>query len=165
MESEINITELYERYYDRLLRFAGSLARDDSMAEDLVQETFTRAVSNLELLGMLPAYKVRSWLFSVLKNHFLDLARRKRFEFHEDETEISVNESLSMSMDLSDLLACLPDSLSDIVFKRYWLGMNSFEIAGSLSIPPSTARSRLKTALGILKKKIKREDICYEKDY
>ncbi len=155
----MDIAELYEKYYDRLLRFAGSLARDDSLAEDLVQETFTRAMSSLELLRVLPAHKVRSWLFSVLKNYFLDLARRKRFEFLEADLELPVNESNIQGADISELMGCLPDSLSDIVFKRYWLGMNSYEISESLSVPPSTVRSRLKTAVGILRKRINKEDL------
>jgi RNA polymerase sigma-70 factor (ECF subfamily) len=49
------------------------------------------------------------------------------------------------------LLSKLSDKFRDVVFKRYWLGMNSSEIARVMSVPASTVRWRLHTALKLLK--------------
>ena len=52
-----------------------SLAHDSDRADDLVQETFMRAMANLQLLEMLNTYQVRSLLYRTLRNRFIDERR------------------------------------------------------------------------------------------
>lgn len=146
------IAELYEVYSDQLMGYGVSISRDVDVAEDLLQETFTRALLNLELLKILPESKRRSWLYRVLKNCFID---RKRQESHlayiSDQIELSGEFDFGARSDAMKLLSRLPSKLSDVVFKKFWLGMTSVEIARALSLPAATVRSRLHTALKLLK--------------
>ena len=48
-----SIAQLYEEYEDALIRYALRLTHDRDWAEDLVQDTFVRAMGHLELLKML----------------------------------------------------------------------------------------------------------------
>lgn len=151
------IEELYDRYYGQLRCFATRLTRDADRAEELAQETFARAAANIELLGVMPEYKRRSWLYSVLKNYNTDLARRGRFEeaFDENTEAESACGDPDSKLDAEKMLAKLPGNLRDIVFKRYWLDMTSAEIAETLSIPDSTVRYHLRTAINLLRTKNK----------
>ncbi|PLX19303.1 MAG: hypothetical protein C0601_02300 [Candidatus Muiribacterium halophilum] len=51
------IEELYQEYYDMLWKFARTLAKHEAEADEIVQETFLRAVKNSSLLATLPSYK------------------------------------------------------------------------------------------------------------
>jgi RNA polymerase sigma-70 factor (ECF subfamily) len=54
-----------------------------------------------------------------------------------------------------EAMTILPEKIRDIVYKRYWLGMTSKEIGDSLSLPPSTVRYHLSSAISLLKNKYK----------
>lgn len=59
-----------------LYQFAISLTGQDANAEDLVQETFLSAYENFAELD--DEAKVKKWLFAILKNHYLQLCRRRK---------------------------------------------------------------------------------------
>lgn len=148
------VEELYERYFNLLRNFAFSLCHNMDEAEDLVQETFMKALSYGALLETLPEYKRRAWLFTVLKNRFIDLWRKKKFETHL-EKQVKVSQNVKMSqLAISSLLSSLPELFRDIIYKHYYLGMTSREISEELSIPASTVRYYLRKARKLIKKKI-----------
>ncbi len=65
--------EAYRKYHKELYLYALSLCRDETLAEDLVSETFYKAfIGSNQAKG-----HFKYWLFRVLKNHFIDLTRKK----------------------------------------------------------------------------------------
>lgn len=60
----------------RLRRFAASLTRDPSSADDLVQASLEKALSSWDRKR--PEGDLRAWLFSILYRQFLDTQRRAR---------------------------------------------------------------------------------------
>jgi len=68
----LTLADLYDIYESKLLRYATIMVGDPDWAEDLVQETFMRSISHLQLLGSLEPYQRLSWLRTVLKNYFID---------------------------------------------------------------------------------------------
>ncbi len=58
----------------RLLRFARSLTRSESDAEDILQATYERAIRNLDKWE--PGTRLDSWMYRIAQNHFLDNARK-----------------------------------------------------------------------------------------
>lgn len=155
----MGIEILYDKYEQPLLRFARSMTKNNDESEDLVQETFLRALSNTQLLGTLPDYQIKSWLFKVLKNCLIDKKRKEKFEvlseFEEQENQISIETEIESKIMTEEALAQLSDKNRDIVYKRYWMGMTSSEIARTLSIPASTVRYHLSSAMNLLKNKYK----------
>lgn len=61
-----------------LRAFSRFLARDTALADDLVQETLVRALSKAEQFE--PGTNLRAWLFSILRNFFLEQTRRNTRE-------------------------------------------------------------------------------------
>ena len=72
------ITALFDELHTPLHRYAVSLAHSTDQADDLLQETFSRAMANAALLARLDDDQCRAWLFRVLRNRFLDLRRQDR---------------------------------------------------------------------------------------
>jgi RNA polymerase sigma-70 factor (ECF subfamily) len=58
----------------RLLRFATSLAHNESDAEDLVQETYARALTAQG--SFIPGTNLRAWLSTILRNLYISGRRR-----------------------------------------------------------------------------------------
>src|SRR5215472_15332129 len=59
-----------------LYSYALVLTRNHSEAEDLVQETYARALSAVSRLR--PESNLKSWLFTILRNAWLNTVRRRR---------------------------------------------------------------------------------------
>ncbi len=171
------IEALFEKYSDSLERFGISLTRDRSAAEDAVQETFSKALTHVELLRLIPESKQKSWLFKVLKNCVIDRKRHERFEtFVEDMAEFSAEQSAetmsAKTMPADDLIsragapeiiASLPAKLRDVIVKKFWLGMTSAEIAHTYGITPGAVRFRLHTALNRLKRQYAADAKVFER--
>ncbi len=147
--------ELYEKYYNQLKHFALGLTRDINEAEEITQETFVRAITNIELLKILPLYKRKSWLFSTCKNCFIDIKRKLKFQITLEENfeEKYIEINYDSKIEAMKMLSKLPEKFRDIIFKKYWLDMTSQEIAQSLLIPDSTVRYHLRAAINFLRQK------------
>lgn len=61
-----------------LRAFSRFLARDAALADDLVQETVLRALSKSEQFA--PGTNLKAWLFSILRNFFLEQTRHRNRE-------------------------------------------------------------------------------------
>jgi RNA polymerase sigma-70 factor (ECF subfamily) len=145
------LTDLYEAYEPMLHRYAMTLTNyDEDRADDLVQDTFVRAMGHLELLGLLKPHQRRSWLYRTLKNLFLDdlKARERQAALAEQTTwQLSAAGNILPEVMSPTPFELVSDQYRDIVEKRYVLGMNSREIAEELGIPAATVRSRLHLAM------------------
>ena len=148
----MEICLLYENLKSDLYRYARSLAKHEFEADDLVQDAFMKALKN-PMLADLPLHKQRAWFFRVIKNRMIDISRReKRLVSWEDDLDVAVLPISSQRMEMTEWLGRLPQSQSDIVFKRYWLGLSSQEIGDQLGIPAATVRYNLQAAIKKLRK-------------
>ena len=157
----MTLTELYETYENKLRRYAARLAHDPHWAEDLVQDTFVRAMGHLDLLGTLKPYQQRAWLYRTLKNLFLDgLNARQRQQELLDQLarEPGTSPSLEDLVLSPDPFALVPERFRDVVVQRYVLGMNSREIGEALGIPAATVRSRLYLAIQEARSRVQQEE-------
>lgn len=73
---------LYDQYYNTLIRIARFLARDEKVAEDIVQETFLHVWENYKKLGQYHHQSILSYLIKVVKNkaiaHFRNTIRHNQ---------------------------------------------------------------------------------------
>lgn len=143
----MEVSDLYERVRDDLFRFARSISRHEQEANDLVQDAIVKSIREEQLLH-LPEYKQRAWFFRVMKNRLIDERRKeKRLTDWEDDLDFSIQEVASNHLEIAELLAHLPQELSDLIFKKYWLGLSSQEIGKQLNVPASTVRYKLHLAI------------------
>jgi RNA polymerase sigma-70 factor (ECF subfamily) len=143
----LTVAELYGSHESELRRYAVRLSSDPDRANDLVSETFMRAMAHLGLLGRLNAYQRRAWLYRVLKNRFIDEQRASQREAKLLQQMAWVN-MLASPADLArELLTEIPERYRGLLYKHYTLGMTSEEIGQQLGVPAATIRSRLRLAI------------------
>lgn len=70
--------ELIIEIIPSLRAFARSLVNDRDRADDLVQETIVKALSNIDRFE--PGTNMRAWLFTILRNSFFSELRKHRAE-------------------------------------------------------------------------------------
>ena len=144
------VDDIYDEFESRLHRFAMSLSHDADTVNDLVQETFIRALPHIRMLDGLSPQKRRSWLFRVLKNLFVDEWRtRRRQAALVEQLASDAGEStdpIALALGL-EVLGDVPARDRELLEQRYVLGLNSREIADALGVPPATVRSRLHVAI------------------
>jgi RNA polymerase sigma-70 factor (ECF subfamily) len=144
-------------HIDALFGYAMTLTRDRSDAEDLVQETYLRAVRAANQ----PAAdsNLKAWLFVIMRNAWLNVIRHKHngrriFDFDNDEpatsaaTDTSSNPHVVYLRKLEreqvrDAIEELPDAYREIVVLRDIEGFSYQEIATVLNCPAGTVMSRL----------------------
>lgn len=152
----VEFEHLVAEYYEPLYRFAFSLAREESDACDLTQQTFcVWAAKGHQLRDV---SKVKTWLFTTLHREFLGLRRKQsRFPLVELETaapELPVVAPVAVSgHDTARLLAALArlEAIYQAPVALFYLQDHSYnEIAEILEIPLGTVKSRLARGLGRL---------------
>jgi len=141
------IEELYGNYQEELVRWCGGMTGDMTVAEDLVQEAFMRAMLHEELLQSLREVQKRAWLYRCVKNLFVDWIRRGRRESASEYLpEPGVWDSAMEELEWSGLLNSLPDSEGELFVLRYLQDYNSTQLGQLYRMPPGTVRAKLSSA-------------------
>jgi RNA polymerase sigma-70 factor (ECF subfamily) len=132
-----------------LRRYARSLTRDESQAEDLVQDTLVRAY---ERHGSFRAGgNLRGWLLSILHNTFIDERRRRQAEARRmeriaeiaDTTAPADQESRVRFQQIRQAFLSLPEEQRAALHLVAIEGLSYQEAAAALGIPIGTLMSRL----------------------
>ena len=149
----MTIDDLYEEHEESLQRQAFGLVRDTAAAEDLVQETFVRALGHALLLAQLNRHQRRAWLGRTLTRLFLDrrserLRQTALLERYGREAPAEVPPDDEAGFDPFDLA---PAGDRELLEMRYRQGLSSVEIAAELDLPPGTVRWRLHRAVSRLR--------------
>src|SRR4029453_7521931 len=139
---------LLEAEIPRLRRYAPSLTRDVSRADDLVQSCLTRAVAKQHLWQY--GTDLRAWLFTILHNQRVnDVRRSMREGSHvglEEGPERTVQSNAIPTLQLRDLEAALGKLRLEerqVILLVGLEGMRYEEVAVILGVPIGTVRSRL----------------------
>ena len=145
----MTVEDLYERFQENLTQRAIQLSRDPDLADDLVQDTRIRAMSHLLLLGQLDVEQQQAWMFTTLRNLFLDRVNaQKRRQVLEDSLQaLGTLASRHDEPIHPNPFERVPEQHRNVVEMRYVQGMTSSEIADELDIPAATVRSRLHLAM------------------
>ena len=122
---DLNVADLYEEYQDRLTRYAISLSRSLDRADDLVQETFVRALTHSGDLLSMNRYQQEAWLKRVLRNRFFDeerTRRRKQQLVQRLTSHMRRQDGGPVLPDFDAVMDLVPLEHRDIFEKRYRLG-------------------------------------------
>lgn len=142
-----------KRVFNYLLRLTGS--PDDSL--DLSQDVFLKAYQNLRKLDD-PA-RFGPWLFRIAHNEAYSEFRRRRPEPHEDVASLADREAapgieIDLSLAVNTALGRLTAEQRETVVLKVYQGFKFDEMAEILGAPVSTIKSRLYTALDLLKQEL-----------
>lgn len=149
----MKVHELYTTFRQELTAYAVSMTKNRDAAEDLVQETFLRALTHIQELEELGEKPCRAWLYKTARNLYIDQARKLSREVPQTEElleQASFEDDLSRGM-VAQLVGCLPEPERAIFILRYFEGYNARELGELFSLPAATVRSRLASARGRLR--------------
>ena len=165
-------------FLDGLYSYALVLTRNHADAEDLVQETYVRAMPAMKKLRV--DSNIKSWLFTILRNVWLNQLRKLRNGPQMLEIEDGVtNGILEPTKDSHDLYVSkveteqvraaireLPVQFREIILLREYEELSYQEIASILECPVGTvmsrlgrARAKLRTLLVVTSKRFVRSDV------
>lgn len=139
---------------DNMKYFAFSLTGNHESAEDLVQDTFVKALTNKRKFE--EGTNLKSWVFTILKNTFInEYHRAKRIQFESTQPD---EESGSSLLDLSvaehnadadiymdeiqNAISAIPED-HRIPFEMVNAGYKYQEISEQLNVPLGTVKSRI----------------------
>jgi len=140
---------LYDRHVDRIYRLAYRLTGDDTLAQDLTQDTFIRAFERLD--GFRGESAFGTWLHAIAMSVILNGLRKvKRFRQREadlDDAAAIGADPADADPDLKHKLARAVDALPQkykVVFVLHDVeGYTHEEIGQVLGVPPGTSKAQL----------------------
>ena len=164
--SAIEFTQLLIGNTEFLKPFALKLTNDNESAKDLLQETIYRALANKEKYNF--GTNIKAWLFTIMRNIFINDYRKKikqNIVFDHSENDFLLNynqlsiantaESALRIKEIQTAIHQLPAIFRN-PFLLYFDGYKYHEIAGLLSEPLGTIKSRIHFARKLLKEQVSR---------
>lgn len=151
---------LYEKLASKMLGVCIRYARDQSEAEDFLQEGFIKVFKNIHNLRN--PLQVEGWIEKIMVNTALEHIRKKKtvngYEVDlEDNVDVEEEEKVTDELSREELLSIiqeLPDGFR-AVFNMYAIeGFSHKEIAEKLSITEGTSKSQYARAKSILQQKV-----------
>lgn len=170
LAGDLPLFEIIIRRYNQLLyRVTRSILRDETEAEDVIQETYVRAFEHLAQFAGRSQF--RTWLTRIAVNEALARAeRKKRFTSHSGDRELTGDpmdlfaspnaspEDQVVDSEMRNLveqaIARLPESYRSVLMLRDVEEISTEEVARILNLSESTVKVRLHRARRTLRRTI-----------
>jgi len=134
-----------------LRNYARSLSRDADTADDLVQDTMLRAWR--ARIDFVADTNLKAWTFTILRNRFLSMRRRDRFNGDYDEVAAERIMATDGSQEAVIELAEVTDAMEDLPAEQREalrlvsiVGLSNDEAAARVGVPAGTLKSRVSRA-------------------
>ena len=92
--------DAYRRYFRDVYRFTLGLTQDGSLAEEITQETFFKALKAFEKFD--GSKDIRSWLFTIARNGFYDHCRAQKRTISQEELPQELPEGVRIEEQVED---------------------------------------------------------------
>lgn len=168
---------LLERHRSRVFTTILLIVRDEDVAEDLVQDTFIKAIHTLKGGRYCEENKFASWICRIAHNLAIDAFRRGKRVPHQSidddgplaNTLTIAEESIDDAMAreetyarLRELIQELPAAQKEVLLMRHYGDMSFQEIADATGVSINTALGRMRYALINLRKKMTANPRLYD---
>jgi len=169
------IEYLIRRHKDRLFTYISIYVRDQSLAEDIFQETFLKVIHSLKAGKYTDNGKFLSWAMRIAHNLIIDHFRREkqmRMLSNDDYEADILNEKKFAGDNIEDdlvkeqivkdvrgLLDKLPEDQREVVMLRHYAGLSFKEIAEQTNVSINTALGRMRYALINMRKMIEESSL------
>jgi RNA polymerase sigma-70 factor (ECF subfamily) len=156
---------LMRRHNERLYRAARAIVRDDSEAEDVMQQAYVNAYAHLRQFNGRSTFA--TWLTRIAVNEAIARARRRgRYQPHGDDDRPALRAVLSsashtdperetfgreMRAILEDAVDALPDGHREAFMLRQIEGLSTAETAACLDVSEDVVKTRLSRARAALR--------------
>ena len=169
------ISTLIERHIDRVRNYIRMMVKDKDAADDILQETFVKAVRVIDEGRYADNGKFLSWILRIAHNQVIDYFRAQKHNRQVNESsagydvlgtlriaERNIEDSMvaeQIEADVRALVDMLPAEQRDVVMLRYFSGLTFKEIAEQTNVSINTALGRMRYALINLRKMIRERSL------
>jgi RNA polymerase sigma-70 factor (ECF subfamily) len=170
---------LLHRHKSRVYTAIYLIVKDRYRAEDLLQETFIKAINTIKSGRYNDEGKFLPWISRIAHNLAIDSYRKSRrypeiilednsrvfnsMEFSEDSAE-SAQVLQDTQSRLRDLIKQLPPEQKQVLIMRHYMDMSFQEIADQTGVSINTALGRMRYALINLRKKMTKIPYAYDEN-
>lgn len=170
--SEIAFEQLLNKYKNKLFTSILLIVKDEYVAEDLLQDTFIKAIKMIRAGKYNEEGKFMPWISRIAHNMAIDYFRKqKRYPTIIMEDGSSVFDTLDFSensiedqkilletqTNVRNLVDRLPDTQREVLVMRHYMQMSFQEIADSTDVSINTALGRMRYALINLRKMMEQQ--------
>lgn len=156
--------ELLKRSQDKVYNYILCLVKDETLADDLFQDTFVKVINRLQLGQYSYNGKFLAWVNRIAHNLIMDYFRREKSnKIIDTETDIditayrgssTIRESVEneivhgqMLEEAQKMLDYLPETQKEVVIMRYFQELSFKEIADVTDVSINTALGRMRYAV------------------
>ena len=158
--------DLIRLYYDYVFGFLLKNTADETLSEDLTQETFLKMIRSIEKYDPGGSAGFGTWLITIAKNCYIDHLRRNRIYLEDIASlpladERCVADEVERKLQYEQLLAAmetLPPEQALAIRLKYVEDMTLAQIARQLGVPPKTIKSRIHEGTVKLRTKLNRRE-------
>jgi len=156
--------EIYNQYFEKLLRFAYSFSISSEDAEEIVQSLFVKLWDKRKLID--PKKSIDSFLYVMARNLIIDRIRKQNIAKHHlehyfNDQHIALRSNLEEKMDSKELADLIDEIVQELPPKRRMVfelnryqGMTYKDIAKQLDISDGTVEKHMSKALKALREKL-----------
>lgn len=154
---------IYDRYWAVLYRHAYRLLRDETEAQDIVQEVFVSLWDKVQSLDM--EVSVKAYLYTAVRNRVLNIIQKEKhqnkyvlslghfMEHSEAITDHRVRERM-LQEKIEEEVARLPNKMRNIFELSRTKQLSHKEIARELNLSDKTVKKQVNNAIKILRLKL-----------
>lgn len=169
------ISRLIERHSRRVRDYIRMMVKDNDVADDILQETFIKAVRVIDEGRYTDNGKFLSWIMRIAHNQVIDYFRSQKQNRQVNESSAGYNVlgtlrfaekniedrmvADQIEADIRSLVEMLPDEQREVVMMRYYSGLSFKEIAEQTNVSINTALGRMRYALINLRKMIREKNL------
>lgn len=165
-------TKLFHFFAPKIKRFGIKQHRDESQANELVQETMTNVWKKAHLYDQSKG-AATTWVYSVMRNASFDLMRKNKGHIvqnigddiwpleqaaQEESSSLSPLADHLMSKQLRKVVDSLPEAQRVVLEAVYFQELSQEQLSKQLGIPIGTIKSRLRLALEKIRQKMGEQD-------
>jgi len=169
---------LYKRYERKVYTYILLMVRKPHLAEDLLQETFIKAIKSVKEGKYSETNRFGSWLMRIAHNLVIDQFRQNK-QYREVSnndfpmdifstprfSETTVEQRMvyeRVLFEVRALIDFLPDDQREVVMLRFYGDLSFKEIAEITNVSINTALGRMRYALINLRKMVKEKNLNLE---
>ncbi|MCS6795545.1 MAG: sigma-70 family RNA polymerase sigma factor [Raineya sp.] len=168
--------KLWKKYKSKIYATIYNIVKERNLAEDLLQDTFVKIISNIQEGNYSEEGKFVSWACRIAHNLAIDYFRRAKkaiwvevedrkeicnhLNFSEDSAEkLKIRQEVNEK--LAKLIETLPANQKEVLMMRHYGEMSFQEIADKTCVSINTALGRMRYALINLRKQAKKHNLSF----
>ena len=152
---------LYDHYSGALNGVVFRMINDKTLAEDILQEAFVKIWNNFSTYDASKG-RLFTWMLNITRNLTIDTIRSKSYK-KQSKIQSSENAVAYASNNLNEKerfdamgirkqTVLLKEDQKQVIDLAYFEGLTQEEISQKLKIPLGTVKTRMRTAISVLKK-------------